>query len=353
MSRRKVKTLGPPSDPCEVTPTGVQPKLAYQHEAPVLCCNFSRDGQRVVSGGADKKVKMKILQTQQEQQIGQHDAPVKEVFVVDDMNMVVSAGWDKTVRFWNCQQPNPVATLQLPERIYSMDIKYPLMVVGCAERHLCVYNLQQIQQNPNPYKQGPTALKMQTRCVSCFPDRTGYALVMSGAGGSPTDHRDSGRPQPVRSLVLSEVMDLGSRSRASGHARTSNIGFLASTQARSKKSCPTSSYQRQPALIFRQLSAHLGAREVTLHLQGRGDVRVRSAFWLLGVSITSGKPGSLDLEVSTLISETFQWLRQVRGFCSYEKCENMEHSPSIPATRDVSGFLRMPGGVEQRWRTAS
>jgi mRNA export factor len=150
--------------------------MAYQHEAPVLCCAFSRDGQRVVSGGCDGKVKMKVLQTQQEQQIGQHDAPVKEVFFLDDMNMVISASWDKTLRFWNLQQPTPVATLQLPERVYSMDVKFPLCVVGCADRHLLVYNLQSIQQNPQPYKQGQTALKMQTRCVACFPDKSGYAV---------------------------------------------------------------------------------------------------------------------------------------------------------------------------------
>merc|ERR1719265_3070400 len=160
----------------EVSQTGVQARMAYQHDAPVLCCNFSKDGQKLVSGGCDNKVKMKMLATQQEQQIGQHDAPVKDVFFVDEMNMAISGSWDKTIRFWNCQQPNPVATLTLPERVYSMDIKYPLMVVGCAERHLLVYNLQSIQQNPAPYKQGQTALKMATRTVCAFPDKTGYAV---------------------------------------------------------------------------------------------------------------------------------------------------------------------------------
>ena len=124
---------------------------------------------------------------------------MKEVFVVDEMNMVVSGSWDRTLRrlpalwkaaraatadciglgkvlagglrtwvleiwkgFWNLQQPTPVATLQLPERrlartipvahmegwrrlfvwllsiqgVYTMDVKYPLLVVGCAERHV-------------------------------------------------------------------------------------------------------------------------------------------------------------------------------------------------------------------------
>jgi len=160
----------------EVTAQAIVPKLKYTHEGPVLCCGFSKDGQRLFSGGGDNKVKMKNLQTQQEQQVGQHDAPVKEVFSVDDMNLVISGSWDKTLRFWDLRQPTPAATLQLPERVYSMDVKFPLCVVGCAERHLLVYNLQQIQQNPNPYKQGQTALKFQTRCVSCFPDKTGYAV---------------------------------------------------------------------------------------------------------------------------------------------------------------------------------
>jgi mRNA export factor len=160
----------------EINPQGIQARMAYQHEAPVLCCAFSKDGQRIVSGGCDNKVKMKTLATQQEQQIGQHDAAVKEVAVVDEMNMVVSGSWDKTLRFWYCQQPTPVATLTLPERCYAMDMKYPLLVVGCAERHLLVYNLQDIQRNPAPYKQGQTALKMQTRTVCCFPDKTGYAV---------------------------------------------------------------------------------------------------------------------------------------------------------------------------------
>ncbi|CAE7680634.1 RAE1 [Symbiodinium sp. CCMP2592] len=160
----------------EVTAQNIAPRMAYNHEAPVLCCAFSKDGQRVFSGGCDNKVKMKVLQTQQEQQIGQHDGPVKEVFVVDEMNMVVSGSWDRTLRFWNLQQPTPVATLQLPERVYTMDVKYPLLVVGCAERHVLVYNLQAIQQNPAPYKQGQTALKMQTRVICCFPDKTGYAV---------------------------------------------------------------------------------------------------------------------------------------------------------------------------------
>lgn len=159
----------------DVTPEGVQPKTAHLHEAPVLCCGWSRDGQRLVSGGCDNKVRMQVLETQQDQLIGQHDAAVKEVFVIDE-NMVVSGSWDKTLRFWDGRQPCAAATLQLPERCYTMDIKGNLMVVGCADRHVLVYNLETVQRNSQPYKQGLTNLKMQTRSISCFADKTGYAV---------------------------------------------------------------------------------------------------------------------------------------------------------------------------------
>mmetsp|Transcript_41012 Transcript_41012/g.112844 ORF Transcript_41012/g.112844 Transcript_41012/m.112844 type:complete len:344 (-) Transcript_41012:289-1320(-) len=157
-------------------PLQIEPRMTYQHDEPVLCCDFSSDGQHLVSAGCDSKVRVKVLQTQQEQVIGSHEAPVREVRVLDDANLVVSGSWDKTLRFWSTQQPTAVMTFNLPERVYAMDVAYPLLVVGCANRHVLVYDLTKVQHNPAPVHQGFSALKMQTRSISCFPDGTGYAL---------------------------------------------------------------------------------------------------------------------------------------------------------------------------------
>jgi hypothetical protein len=44
---------------------------------------------------------------------------------------------------------NPVSTVQLPDRCYTLDVAYPLMVVGTAERHVQIFNLS----NPTtPFK---------------------------------------------------------------------------------------------------------------------------------------------------------------------------------------------------------
>jgi WD40 repeat protein len=80
--------------------------------------------------------------------------------------LCLAGSWDKTLKYWDLRTPNPVFSYNLPERCYALDVKHPLLVVGTADRHLLVFNLQ----NPStPYKQLQSPLKWQTRCVACFP----------------------------------------------------------------------------------------------------------------------------------------------------------------------------------------
>jgi uncharacterized protein YigE (DUF2233 family) len=58
------------------------------------------------------------------------------------------------------RSPNPVHTQPLSERVYAMDVRHPLLVVGTADRAITVFNLN----NPGtPYKQLASPLKYQTR----------------------------------------------------------------------------------------------------------------------------------------------------------------------------------------------
>ncbi len=102
------------------------------------------------------------------------------------MNLLITASWDKTLRFWDCRQPTPVNTQQLAERVYAMDVNYPLAVVGTADRNLYLYNLTQPQQ---PMRVLASQLKCQTRCIACFPDKQGY-LVGSIEGRVSVQHVD-------------------------------------------------------------------------------------------------------------------------------------------------------------------
>ncbi|GBE88270.1 Poly(A)+ RNA export protein [Sparassis crispa] len=151
-----------------------QGKAMYGHQGPVLSVCWNKDGTKILSGGADNAARMFDVTTGQSQQVAQHEGPIKCVKWVDtSLPVLVTGSWDKTLKYWDLRTPNPVATVQLPERCYTLDVVYPLMVVGTAERHIQIFNLS----NPNTvFKTITSPLKWQTRVVSCFPQANGFAV---------------------------------------------------------------------------------------------------------------------------------------------------------------------------------
>ncbi|EJD06999.1 WD40 repeat-like protein [Fomitiporia mediterranea MF3/22] len=161
----------------EVNPQGgqTQGKAMYTHQGPVLGVCWNKEGNKVISCGADNAARMYDLATGQSSQVAQHDAPIKCVRWIESPQggFLATGSWDKTLKYWDTRSSTPVSTVQLPERCYSMDVMYPLMVVGTAERHIQIFNLT----NPTtPYRTQTSPLKWQTRVVSCFPSADGYAV---------------------------------------------------------------------------------------------------------------------------------------------------------------------------------
>lgn len=65
----------------------------------VLCSAWKDDGSTVYSGGCDKQAKMwPILSGGQAVTVGMHDAPIKDIAWIAEMNLLVTASWDKTLK---------------------------------------------------------------------------------------------------------------------------------------------------------------------------------------------------------------------------------------------------------------
>ncbi|CAB4286027.1 unnamed protein product [Prunus armeniaca] len=177
----------PPND--SISSLSFSPKsnilVATSWDNQVLCSTWKEDGTTVFSGGCDKQVKMWPLGGQPVT-VAMHDAPIKEIAWIPEMSLLVTGSWDKTMKYWDVRQPNPVHTQQLPERCYALSVRYPLMVVGTADRNLIVFNLQNPQTE---FKRILSPLKYQTRCVAAFPDQQGF-LVGSIEGRVGVHHLD-------------------------------------------------------------------------------------------------------------------------------------------------------------------
>ncbi|KAI8075704.1 WD40-repeat-containing domain protein [Thamnidium elegans] len=178
----------------EVQPSGnTVPKCSYTHEGPVLCVDWSKDGTSIVSGGADKAVRMYNVNTGQTTQVGAHDEPIKAAKFLDGQSNILATGsWDKTVKYWDLRSPQPIGTVALPERCYAMDTKGDLLVAATADRSVLIFNLS----NPTTiFKQTISPLKWQTRSISCFIDGQGYAIssIEGRVGIQYLDEKDASK----------------------------------------------------------------------------------------------------------------------------------------------------------------
>ncbi|CUA77045.1 Poly(A)+ RNA export protein [Schizosaccharomyces pombe 972h-] [Rhizoctonia solani] len=146
----------------------------FKHDGPVLSVCWNKEGNKVFSGGMDKTARMFDLQTGQTTQVAAHDDAVKCVRWVDAQGGILATGsWDKTIKYWDLRQPSPIAKVDLPERCFTMDVVYPLLVVGTADRQVLVYDLN----NPTTvFRTITSPLKWQTRVVSCFPTGKGFGM---------------------------------------------------------------------------------------------------------------------------------------------------------------------------------
>ena len=102
------------------------------------------------------------------------------------LNILMS--WDD--EYWDLRSSSPIGSVNLPDRCYSLDVAFPLMVVGMAERHIAIFNLHNPQTihkvclflpssdfDITSLRQATTSpLKWQTRCIACFPAANGYAV---------------------------------------------------------------------------------------------------------------------------------------------------------------------------------
>jgi len=149
------------------------PKLQTQAGSPVLGSCWTGDGSALLLGCADGSLKRWTMASNTVELLGKHDAGIKEVRWIPEMNVCVTGSWDKTIKVWDGRAPQAQGTINAPERVYCMDTASPRVVVGCADKKVHVFDLRA----PTAAAQSIEPLiKMQLRSLACFPNKTSFAV---------------------------------------------------------------------------------------------------------------------------------------------------------------------------------
>lgn len=174
----------------------VQPWQQYQHEAPVLAVCWSLDGARVISGGADKVARCFDLNTNQCNVVAQHNEPIRCVkFIASFGGALVTGSWDRTIKIWKIDpQPTLITSIDLPERVYGMDVIGNVIIVAMAERKIMAFQCNDATGTAQQVYDQMSPLKFQTRSIAALPDGDGYAL--GGTEGRVAVHYFHDPPDP-------------------------------------------------------------------------------------------------------------------------------------------------------------
>jgi len=147
-------------------------RCAYSHSLPVLDCAF-QDPIHVWSGGLDNTLKSYDINSSTENAHGSHESAIKCVEYSGECNLIVTGSWDSTVKIWDPRSPGCQGSYSQPDKVYSMSVAGEKLVVSTAGRKVWVWDLRNmgfVQQKRE------SSLKYQTRCLRCFPNKSGYVL---------------------------------------------------------------------------------------------------------------------------------------------------------------------------------
>ena len=86
---------------------------------------------------------------------------------------MITAGWDSNLKLWDCRSSAPIGTYPQPDKIYTLDIRGNILVVGTAGRRVLVWDLKNMSY---AQQRRESSLKYQTRCIRCFSNKEGFVL---------------------------------------------------------------------------------------------------------------------------------------------------------------------------------
>lgn len=142
-----------------------------QFRAPLLDACWG-EGATAYAAGLERRVYKIDFISEEKQIIGEdHGGAIQNVLYDETTQTVISGSWDYTLQQID-PQSNRSRFVELPGKVYAMDLVSKFLIVALSERQFHLYDVRNLQE---PMQRRESSLKYQTRTVRCSPDGDGYA----------------------------------------------------------------------------------------------------------------------------------------------------------------------------------
>lgn len=153
----------------------------YSHAGAVLCGSFDASSRRVYSGGLDCAVRQfQVGSEEAGRLLGHHQAGVRCCSWIDATNCLVSGSWDRTLKVWDPRvQIAEVVCMDLPDKVFAMDVCDNSVVVGLADASVNVFDVRSVDSGA--FLSRPCTLGHQIRSMKLFEE--GAAVYIGSIEG--------------------------------------------------------------------------------------------------------------------------------------------------------------------------
>lgn len=150
-------------------------------EDPCLSVSWVDDGSRIFAGCINNYITAIDTQSGQTINVGAHNSGVRDVYWIGNNNILCSLGFDKTIKFWDLNSQNPVASYDLGHKVYCSDLFYPYIMCGLSDEKLLLIDITNLQtclgKSQLDFIDSPLGSGSQLTCVAFFADGSGIGTA--------------------------------------------------------------------------------------------------------------------------------------------------------------------------------
>ena len=152
--------------------------LNLTFEDPIFSLCWRKDSLNILTGTSEGSIKCIDIQQESSFEIANINAGIKEIVHLTGIyDLIITASYDGFIHFWDLRDySKPIMSYNAQKTIYSMAMKFPLLVISLYDNTLQYFNLNKLNKNIfEPELTFETGFQYPITSIGVFENGSGFA----------------------------------------------------------------------------------------------------------------------------------------------------------------------------------